>query len=209
MDLEATNAGLLLELERANSKIQQLEKSQQSQQARKTQTDAHASATLKSLYKSLSPEEQFDLTSNYQSEKNHQVKLALINILKEVEGLCDMPLKTLNKVVHGKFITLKKNIKYSSPSFKAGKRIAARRMSLYHTRKRLSVQLDKHVEVMKNAAPHDMSDLISDGEDGYIVKRPTWRSEEQSRAFADLDTHAKLTKPRSRIDTPTKRDRPQ
>lgn len=60
---------------------------------------------------------------------------------------------------------------------------------------------------MQELSAHDMSDLESENEDTFIVKRPVWRTADIQLALNELDNYSPLLKRRV-LGTPSKRSRP-
>ena len=60
---------------------------------------------------------------------------------------------------------------------------------------------------MQELSAHDMSDLESENEDTFIVKRPVWRTADIQLALNELDNYSPLLKRRV-LGTPSKQSRP-
>lgn len=171
--------------------------------------DTKVSKIVKELYGTLPSEDKFNIDETFLSSHNQHVKTLISSALKEMADFNDTPDSIITFTIRGRYTVEKKNLKNSSPTVRAANRVVARRRSLFETRLRVSKTKQLHQNFMSKVGPMDMSDLISDNEGEttqYIIKRPRWRTNEETERFEELDSFATLKVPRV-VGTPSKRNK--
>ena len=161
------------------------------------------SKIIRNLYPSLSDEEKFDINQHYNSKKNKEVKACIMSLVKEnTDGEPDSD--ELKFAVHARY-SLEKKRQKEQRVMEAARRITSRRHASYNSRLRTSLNKKLHAEQMKNATPADMSDLESEGEDTFIVKRPKWRTPEFQDILNAVDSYTTFKRKRV-VGSPSKRN---
>ena len=114
----------------------------------------------------------------------------------------------LNMAIRSRYSVERKRhleLESNTASVKRLKRRAnTRRHAAYMTRLKIAREQNHYVQEMMAASAEDMSDLESDGEGTFIVKRPKWRTEAFQNIINDLDLHTNKRMKRM-VGTPSKR----
>ena len=212
------NKNLSQEIANKNTTIDRLESSLQSvkkelqelqtrvaNQTKSTKIDRQLSATVKQAYSSLTGNEKFHLDEHFLSPHNISTKTQLIRILREDHDTYTD--QQLNDHIRAKYTNERRREKEASSGTTTAskkRKMNARRHSAYNSRLTIAKKRDMHTNLMAGLTAHDMSDHESDGDDQFIVKKPTWRSEQVDQALQQLDNFAPLV--RKRVNgSPSKR----
>lgn len=169
------------------------------------------SAIVKQIYQSFSGTECFNISENYGSQHNQTVKNKICDIIKQDHTTYSHV--ELNDTVRLKFTYEKRGARENQNDVapaacpKRKRKITARRHSSYESRYKTAKKRGIHTAVMQELSAHDMSDLESENEDTFIVKRPVWRTADIQLALNELDNYSPLLKRRV-LGTPSKRSRP-
>ena len=213
-----TNENLSQEIVNKNATIDRLESSLQSlnkelyelrtrvaNQTKSTKIDKQLSATVKQAYASLADSEKFHLAEHFLSPHNISTKTQLIHIIREDHVTYTD--QQLNDHIRAKYTNDRRRDKEvsSGTTTSARKRkMNARRHLAYNSRLTIAKKRNMHTNLIAGLTAHDMSDHESDGDDQFIVKKPTWRSEQVDQALQQLDNFAPLV--RKRVNgSPSKR----
>ena len=214
-----TNENLSMELGKKNATIERLESSLDSLQrelrelknrvADQTKTpkiNRQLSATVKQVYSSLADNERFKLTEHFMSPHNISTKQNIMRILKEDNtSYTDRELSDHIRTKYTNDRRRDKELANHSSTASKKRKMNARRHSAFNSRIAVAQRKNMHIETIKSLTPYDMSDHESDGDDHFIVKKPTWRSEEIEHALQQLDSFAPLVRKRV-VGSPSKRE---
>lgn len=164
------------------------------------------SGIIKEIYGSISDADTFDLDAGFSSSHNQNVKSRITNIIKE-DHVTYSPTQ-INDHIRQKYTNdrrrKKEKARDDGGEVERKRKITARRYSSYESRKRIANKKTMHMTIIHSLGPYDMSDLESDCEDSFIVKKPSWRTPEVENAINELDSFAPLQRKRS-VGSPSKR----